>query len=153
MKSGIMTSLLALALTAFTTPGITADTDSHRQAVERLFELTRMQEKIEASVNNVVAMQLNQDPAMREHEALLRDYMERQIGWSALKAPLTDMYMQAFTKQELDEINAFYSSPAGSKLIETLPELIKRRDQLAMQRMQGNIGELKQAIEEAGSAQ
>jgi hypothetical protein len=61
------------------------------------------------------------------------------------------MYMQAFTEQELDEINAFYSSPAGSKLIEKLPELIKRRDRLAMQRMQDNISELKQAIEKASS--
>jgi hypothetical protein len=56
-----------------------------------------MQEKIDTSVNNVVAMQLNQDSAMREHEALFRDYMERQIGWSGLKAPLTEMYLQAFT--------------------------------------------------------
>lgn len=88
---------------------------------------------------------------MREHEALLRDYMDRQIGWSGLKDPLTDMYMQAFTEAELDEINAFYSSPTGSKMIGLLPELIKQRDRLAMQRMQENIGELKQAIEAAGS--
>jgi hypothetical protein len=124
-----------------------SDTDSHRQAVEKLFELTRMQEKIDASVNNVVALQLNQDPAMREHEALLRDYMERQIGWKGLKDPLIEMYMQAFTEQELNEINAFYSSPTGRKMVGQLPELIKRRDQFAMQRMQDNIGELREAIE------
>ena len=110
-----------------------------------------MQEKIETSVNNVVAMQLNQDPAMREHEALLRDYMERQIGWQGLKVPLTEMYMQAFTMAELDEINAFYSSPTGSKLIGLLPELIKQRDGLAKQRMQDNIGELQKSIEAARS--
>jgi hypothetical protein len=62
------------------------------------------------------------------------------------------MYMQAFTEQELDTINAFYSSPAGSKLVEQLPELIKQRDQLAMQRMQENIGELQKTIEAARSA-
>ena len=151
MKNHIKHGLLAATLAIFWLNGTAGDTDSHRQAVEKLFELTQMQHKIETSVDNVVAMQLNQDPAMRQHEALFRDYMERQIGWSALKAPLTDMYMQAFSKQELDDINAFYSSPAGSKLIEKLPELIKRRDQLAMQRMQDNIGELKQAIEAAGS--
>jgi hypothetical protein len=147
MKTGIMSCLLALPLTAFFTYGAAGDADSHRQAVERLFELTQMQQKIDASVNNVVAMQLNQDPAMREHEALFRDYMEQQIGWSGLKGPLTEMYMQAFTESELNVINAFYSSPTGSKMIGLLPELIKQRDQLAMQRMRENIGELKQAIE------
>ena len=151
MEIGIKSGLLAFILITTWSYATASDTNSHREAVEKLFELTRMQQKIETSVNNVVAMQLNQDPAMRQHEALFRDYMERQIGWAGLKAPLVDMYMQAFTEQELDDINAFYSSPAGSKLIETLPELIKRRDRLAMQRMQDNIGELKQAIEKAGS--
>ena len=148
IKSGLLTSTLALVWAC----GTASDTDSHRQAVEKLFELTRMQEKIDASVNNVVAMQLNQDPAMREHETLLRDYMERQIGWSGLRGPLVDMYTHAFTEEELNAINTFYSSPAGRKLIERLPELIKQRDQLAMQRMQDNIGELRKAIE-AKSAQ
>ena len=151
MNNRIKRGLLAATLAICSTYVTASDTDSHRQAVEKLFELTRMQHKIETSVDNVVAMQLNQDPAMRQHEALFRDYMERQIGWSGLKEPLIDMYMQALTEQELDDINTFYSSPAGSKLREKLPELIKRRDQLAMQRMQDNIGELKQAIEAAGS--
>lgn len=147
MKTSIKSVLLGFALALLWACGMASDADSHRLAVEKLFELTRMQEKIDTSVNNVVAMQLNQDPAMREHEALLSDFMERQIGWSGLKGPLVDMYTQAFTEEELDNINAFYSSPAGRKLIEQLPELIKRRDQLAKQRMQDNIGELRKAIE------
>ena len=148
MKTNIRNTLLAAALALPWSGGSVGDTDSHRQAVEKLFELTRMQEKIDASVNNVVALQLNQDPAMREHEDLLRDYMEKQIGWQGLKAPLTDMYMQAFTEEELNEINTFYSSPTGRKMVDQLPELIKRRDRLAMQRMQDNIGELRKAIED-----
>jgi hypothetical protein len=138
----VIALLLALVPT-----GILADAAAHRQAVEKLFELTQMRQKIDTSVTNVVAMQLTQDPAMREHEALLRDYMERQIGWTGLKGPLTEMYLQAFTEQELNEINAFYGSPTGRKLVERLPELIKQRDQLAMQRMQDNIGELRSEIE------
>ena len=151
MKTSICTSLLLMALTCSLPCMTSADEASHRQAVERLFELTRMQEKIETSVNNVMAMQLRQEPALREHEALLRDYLEQQIGWAGLKGPLTEMYMQSFTEAELNEINAFYSSPTGSKMIGQLPDLIKRRDQLAMQRMQQNIGELRQAIEKADS--
>jgi hypothetical protein len=63
-----------------------------------------------------------------------------------MKDNLTTMYMEAFTEQELNEINAFYSTPGGQKLIQRLPELIQQRDQLAMQRMQKNMGELQQAI-------
>ena len=147
MKTTPCKTLLASALAAFwfCNPAVAAD--SHREAVEKLLKLTQMQQKIDASVNNVVALQLRQDPAMRPHEDLLRDYLQRQIGWSAMKAPLTDMYMQTFTESELKEINAFYDSAAGRKLVEKLPELIKRRDRLAMQRMQDNIGELKSKID------
>ena len=49
----------------------------------------------------------------------------------------------------LKEINAFYSTPAGKKLIQSLPDLIKKRDRLAMQRLQDNLGELEQEIQAA----
>jgi len=125
-----------------------ADSDSHRQAVERLFELTHMQQKIEVSVNNVLALQLQQNPELREHEDLLTRFLEKNIGWTGTKDDLITMYMDAFTEQELNNINTFYSTPSGQKLIQRLPELIQHRDRLAMQRIQENIGELQQAIKD-----
>jgi len=123
-----------------------AETDSHRQAVAKLFELTHMQQKIEISVGNVLALQLQQSPALREHEDLLTQFLEKNIGWTGMKDNLITMYMAAFTEQELNEINTFYATPAGQKMIQRLPELIQQRDRLAMQRMQENMGELQQAI-------
>ena len=123
-----------------------ADRASHQQAVEKLFELTHMQQKIEVSVNNVLALQLQQSPELRDHDDLLRDFLEKNIGWTSMKDNLVTMYMQAFTEAELNGINAFYSTPGGQKLIQRLPELIQQRDRLAMQRLQENIGELQQAI-------
>ena len=97
-------------------------------------------------MNNVLALQLQQNPALREHEDLLTRFLEKNIGWAGMKDNLIIMYMNAFTEQELNEVNAFYSTPAGQKLIQRLPEFIQQRDRLAMQRMQKNIGELQQAI-------
>ena len=124
----------------------TSDTASHRQAVITLLELTEMQLKIEASVNNVLALQLVQNPALQAHENLLRDFLEQNIGWNAMKEDIISMYMQSFTETELKEINSFYTTPTGRKLTTQLPELIKQRDRLAMQRMQDNIGELQKLI-------
>ncbi|MDH5468970.1 MAG: DUF2059 domain-containing protein [Gammaproteobacteria bacterium] len=123
-----------------------ADRASHQQAVEKLFELTHMQQKIEVSVNNVLALQLQQSPELREHEDLLKQFLEKNIGWSGMQDRLVTMYMEAFTEQELHDINTFYSTSAGQKMIKNLPNLIQQRDRLAMQRMQDNIGELQQAI-------
>ena len=146
MKINYMTAILLFTMTAALPASSFADPDSHRQAVEKLFELTHMQEKIEASVNNVLALQLQQDPALREHEDLLSGFLEKNIGWAGMKNNLITMYMKAFTEQELNGINTFYSTPGGQKLMLRLPELIQQRDRLAMQRMQENLGELQQAI-------
>ena len=56
------------------------------------------------------------------------------------------MYMRKFSEKELQEINAFYITPAGQKVITVLPELVQERNQLAMMRIQQNIGELQQVI-------
>ena len=146
MKINPMTAILLFTMTAAWPACSFADPDSHRQAVEKLFELTHMQQKIEVSVNNVLALQLQQNPALQEHEDLLTSFLEKNIGWAGMKDNLITMYMKAFTEQELNEINTFYSSPGGQKLIQRLPELIQQRDRLAMQRMQENVGELQQAI-------
>jgi hypothetical protein len=146
MKHKRIPGILLLVVTVIWPLCSSADTDSHRQAVEKLFELTHMQQKIEVSVGNVLSLQLQQSPALREHEDLLTKFLEKNIGWTGMKDNLITMYMAAFTEQELNEINAFYSTPGGQKLIQRLPELIQQRDRLAMQRMQENVGELQQAI-------
>jgi hypothetical protein len=95
---------------------------------------------------NVLALQLQQTPELREHEDLLTRFLEKNIGWTGMKDNLIVMYMDAFTEQELNNINTFYSTADGQKLIQQLPELIQQRDRLAMRRFQENIGELQQAI-------
>ena len=123
-----------------------AGPDSHREAVTRLFELTHVQRLIEESVDGVLALQITQNPGLAEHREVLRAFLEKYIGWQALKDDLTAMYLQAFTEAELDQMNAFYSSPTGQKVLQRLPELVQQRNQLAMQRLQEHIGELQQAI-------
>jgi len=146
VKHNRIPGILLLTIAAISPICSSAETDSHRQAVEKLFELTHMQQKIEVSVGNVLTLQLQQSPALREHEDLLTKFLEKNIGWAGMKDNLITMYMAAFTEQELNEINTFYATPAGQKMIQRLPELIQQRDRLAMQRIQENMGELQQAI-------
>jgi hypothetical protein len=123
-----------------------ADEASHRQAVEQLFELTAMQQKIDESVANVLALQISQNPGLKSHQDVVNEFLERHIGWGSLKDALTSMYMQEFTEQEVNDMNTFYSSPTGHKVIKRLPVLVQMRNQLASQRLQENIGELEYEI-------
>lgn len=144
-KTASLAGILLLSAWLAPHPAL-ADADSHRAAVERLFTLTRIQQKIDESVQTVAAMQLQQTPQLAAHHDALTAFLEQHIGWDALHEDLVQMYLQAFTKQELDSINTFYSTPAGQKVITVVPELVQQRNRLAMQRLQENIAELQQIM-------
>jgi hypothetical protein len=123
-----------------------ADNSSHLQQVETLFKLTQMEKKVNESVDTIMQLQMSQNPQLMQHQAAMRGFFERQIGWPALKSYITEMYLRTFSEKELKTINAFYITPTGQKVISTLPSLVQERNQLAMQRIQQNIGELQQII-------
>lgn len=127
-----------------------ADAASHRAAVERLFALTGLQQQIEESVRNVADLQIRQNPALAGRRTALTAFLERHIGWDALHEDLVRMYLQAFSEQELATINAFYATPAGQKLITTVPRLVAERNRLAMQRLQENMDELRAIVSDSG---
>ena len=121
---------------------VSADEASHRQEVQKLFELTGMQQKIDESLENVLALQIAQSPELKDHKTVVKEFLERHIGWQSLEDALTDMYLKEFSEQELKDMNAFYGSATGKKVIERLPVLVQLRNQLASARLQENIGEL-----------
>ena len=138
--------LLLVAL-VYAAPGLSlADADSHRAAVEQLFKLTHMEQKVSESVDNVLLIQLQQSPQLEPHRQALDDFLQQHIGWNSMKEAIAAMYMEAFSEAELNEMNAFYITPIGQRVINDVPPLVQRRNQLAMQRMQENIGELQKLV-------
>ena len=126
------------------------DSASHRQQVETLFRLTQMEKKTQESVESILQLQLRQNPELAQHEDRMRAFFNKYIGWAALKNDIASMYMHTFTEKELEQINDFYITPAGQKVINELPKLVQQRNQLAMQRLQQNISELHQIIGPSG---
>ena len=151
-QSNLLSAVTLLLLTLTTTVLHAADNASHKQQVETLFRLTQMEKKIQDSVDSVVQLQLRQNPQMGQHEQVIREFFEKHIGWSALKNDITEMYLTTFDEKELEQINAFYITPAGQKVIKVVPELVQQRNQLAMQRLQQNIGELQKIVAQPAPA-
>jgi len=152
MKLKYMINLITTLLLCITSTGVFATESTQRQQVETLFRLTQMEKKIQESVDSVVQLQIRQNPQLAQHEKTIHDFFEKQIGWNALKNDIAGMYMKTFTENELEQINAFYITPAGQKVITMLPQLVQQRNQLAMQRIQQNIGELQQLLSPKATA-
>ncbi len=141
----IFTGLLLAAVLACQAPQA-AENSSHRQAVETLFRLTHMEQKINESVTSVAELQLRQDPGLAAKQEILMAFLDKYIGWNAIRDDLAEMYMQTFTEDELKAMNAFYITPTGQKVITIVPQLVQQRNTLAMQRLQENIDELRSAL-------
>lgn len=146
MKHSYLINTITTLLLCLSSASLYATDSSQRQQVETLFKLTQMEKKIQESVVSVVQLQLRQNPQLAEHEKTMHEFFNKYIGWNALKDEIADMYMQKFSEKELTEINAFYITPVGQKVITVLPELVQERNQLAMMRLQQNIGELQKII-------
>jgi hypothetical protein len=101
---------------------------------------------VSESVDNVLLIQLQQSPQLEPHRQALDDFLQQHIGWNSMKEAIAAMYMEAFSEAELNEMNAFYITPIGQRVINDVPQLVQRRNQLAMQRMQENIGELQKLV-------
>lgn len=144
-KLNILISVSSLLLLLIS-PLSQADNASHLQQVDKLFKLTQMEKKIDESVDSVMQLQLSQNPQLSNHSKEMHAFFKKYIGWNALKTDLAAMYMQTFSEDELKAINDFYITPAGQKVITVLPELVQERNQLAMKRLQQNIGELQKII-------
>lgn len=145
MKPGYLIKLLLTA--SLVLPGLSAaDDKSHLEQVEILFKLTRMEQKINESVESVAQLQLRQNPELMAKRGQLMAFLDRYIGWNAVRNDLSGLYMRTFTEDELKTINDFYITPTGQKVITVLPQLVQERNRLAMQRLQQNIGELQKIM-------
>ena len=128
-----------------------ADDQGHREQVEILFKLTKMEQKINESVESIAQLQLQQNPTLEPKRDLLMNFLNRHIGWDAMRGHITEMYLQTFTEEELKFINDFYITTTGQKVITIVPQLVQDRNKLAMMRLQQNIGELQQIMSEGQS--
>ncbi len=143
----------SLLLLSFSPLSQAADNNSHLQQVEVLFRLTQMEKKIDESVDSVLQLQLQQSPQLADKKDQMRSFFSKYIGWNAIKKDLAGIYMQTFTEDELKSINDFYITPTGQKVINELPQLVQQRNQVAMQRLKENVGELQQILANSTAAQ
>jgi hypothetical protein len=117
----------------------------HAAAVEMLMAMN-IQENIDASVETMLKLQTEQNPAMAQFADIMRDFMKKYMTWETLKDQYADIYARAFTQQELRELTAFYRSPIGRKMASAMPQLMNEGAQLGQKAVMDHMPELQQAI-------
>jgi hypothetical protein len=148
MKKLLMT--LALLLAAAVPAAAQPEPPAGEVAAARdLLEASRTRE------NFIKAMELGMEqggmgeqltPQVRQ---VLRDFMEEHFRYEDLEPAFIRVYADAFTEQELRDLAAFYRTPLGQRVVETLPEITAASQRIAMERMQEVMPQLMQAVMQA----
>jgi len=141
MKSFYLSILIGLI--AFSQPAtIRADEASHRKAVEGLFGLMEMDALLSQSVDKMLEMQVQQNPALVPYQAKMKAFLNKYMSWASLKDDMTKLYMAEFTEAEINELTKFYQTPLGKKTVKKMPLLMTKGAEIGQKRVQEHLPEL-----------
>ncbi|WP_066014190.1 DUF2059 domain-containing protein [Endozoicomonas atrinae] len=132
-------------LFAFSTFSLADNSEAKKEAA-RLLNVMGAETAIEQSMNQMMDMQIQQNPTLLPFRHVIADFFEQHMSYESLKPEMVKLYAEEFTASELRELNAFYQTPVGQKTIEKMPVLFARGGQIGVQRVQANIHKLEAMI-------
>jgi len=138
--------LLALVTTFASTSTIQAEITKEKEAeIERMFQLTGMEKLMNQMMDQMISAMKQQTPNVPDSfwtkfqkKINTREFLEKII-------PLYDKY---YTIEDLKAVNDFYASPAGQKVLSTMPQIMQESMKIG-QEWGVKIGE--QAMKEAAA--
>jgi len=134
-------------------PVLFADEASKIAHINELLDVTnaaQMQKQLIGQAQQVAMAQLrNSLPAAdAERAAAVQKrvfaLMSEQLGWEKMKPICVKAYADTFTEPEIDDILAFYKSPAGQTMIQKMPSLMAN----VMEQMQGQMASFMQQMKQ-----
>lgn len=125
-----------------------ADEASHRAKAQEMMTLLRTErminqisDNITKQVTDAAASVAGTNPSP-ETKAKAADFVKQstqliteQLSWESMRAGFTDVYVKNFTEEEMDAIDAFYKTPAGTALLDKMPTVNSQATQFGNTRM------------------
>lgn len=157
-KSGRIAAVAAaLALSA---AALAEDLDVREELALEIIELTNADAVTEQLAGQMRSAMLRQvesrirceamRPAVEEAVDDVTDAFAETMNSLDLRAQLVIVYAETFTEDELREIAAFYRSDAGRRLVEAMPEIMRRTMTLGQEHMQRMQARVQQAMARHG---
>ena len=151
-------TLVAL-LASFTVQAAPVSQDS----VEALLSVTKteaimdslysgMDQVMRQTVNQTVqgkSLSAEQQRALNAVATNFVSVMREEMSWQKMKPLYVRLYRETFEQEEIDGMLAFYSSPAGTALINKTPLLMQKSLTLSQELLQSAVPRMNTAIEEA----
>lgn len=112
------------------------DTPASRQDIERYFQVAKshdMLKKLAGSMTQTMH-QVAREQCLKHKDELpadceskltaMTDEMLKNMPWDEMMQAMIPAYQKHFTKGDVDNLVAFYSSPTGQKILQELPTIM-----------------------------
>jgi uncharacterized protein len=140
---------------AICTPTLSiASEESHRAAIDEMLRLSNVDKMIEPMFDQFKGLLKNQFaqmgvseeqmPILEKYNDKLFNVMKEEMAWSKMRNDYIDIYAKVYTEEEILDINKFYRSPAGKKMIEKMPQLLQETMTITQKNMQTLIPKIQQ---------
>ncbi|MGB0743755.1 MAG: DUF2059 domain-containing protein [Opitutales bacterium] len=80
----------------------------------------------------MAGMGVEADEELIEFQTKAVEKMFSSIDWKPIKEGMTQVYADVFTKEELEGMSSFYTSPSGQASLEKMPEVQQKTMQVMM---------------------
>ena len=150
--------LCATLLLAGSCSQVLADARSHAADAERFLLLARADQlavPVNGQVREMFAQRFAESKGSQADQALLESYqakadaaLDKAVGWDKLKPDMISLYTRHFNEQEMRELIAFYESPLGKKVVDSMPQLTAQSAQLTQARLEAAVPEVNQLLAE-----
>jgi hypothetical protein len=115
-------------------------------AAEQLVASIDMEGGYRRTMDAMIQAQIRQNPAIAPFEATLRAFFDRYLAWPQVKPDMVRVYALTYTEDEMRQVMAFYATPLGKRLLETMPDIAARSSELTQRRLAEHMPELQQQI-------
>ena len=140
--------IFTLFIYAVTLTNTLASSDSHKSAANELLNTININELLSESIDAMLQLELSSNPSLIPFEGTMRSFFNKHMSGESLRGEFIKMYMNTFTESELIELNKFYNTKTGQKALKTAPQLMAEGAALGQQRVEENILDLQNMIEE-----
>jgi uncharacterized protein len=125
----------------------TPEKSKHYQAAEALLLTMNMKQVIDESLQQMLALQLKNNPNLQPAEATLKQFFSKYMGWEALREDYIKIYMEEFTEKELKDMISFFKTDTGKKMASKQTILMMKGAQLGQSKVQEHMGELQEMLQ------
>jgi uncharacterized protein len=139
--------MLVVVLAAVPAAAQPEPTAGELDAARELLEVSRTRE------NFIRALELGMEQGglgelTPELQTVLREFMDEHFSFDDMEPEFTRMYADLYTEEEIRGMTAFYRTPVGQRVVETMPDLMAASQRISQERLAAVMPELMQAIME-----